>query len=152
MGCSSEGRRRLAGIRSEVKREEVLADAGQSQLIGGINLDDRLGGGNFNIAIVVARRRVRCIEMGRSVLHMDADRRFLSVRAQMQMRICKTHRQQRDRCHPQYDWPFAAVKHARSMPESVFLAIGTEAGTRPRGASSSQWRIPARRTLNSIPD
>ena len=126
MGRNSEGRRRLAGIRRKVKREEVLADAGQSQLVGGIDLDDRLGGGHFNIAIVVARRGVRCIEMGRSILNMDADRRLLSVRAQMQMRICKTHWQQRDRCDPQYDCPFAAVKHARSMQESAFLAIGPE--------------------------
>lgn len=73
---------------------------------------------------------------------MDADGRLLAVRAQMQMRIRKTHRKQRDCCHPQCGCPFAAEKHGRSMPESVFVAIGTEPLPRGLGQRPQDlWRL-----------
>lgn len=48
------GRSRFTRERRQVKREEILADECKGQLVGGINLDDRFGGGYFDIAIVVA--------------------------------------------------------------------------------------------------
>ncbi len=103
-----------------------MRETGEGQLIQRIDLDDRLRGGDFHVTIIVTVGRLRFAEVRGGVLEMDADGSFFAIETQMQMRVGNAQGQQRDCRHPQCESPFAASKHRRSMPQSLFHAIGTE--------------------------
>jgi hypothetical protein len=115
----------MLDARGQVVRQRGMAQTCERQLIKRIRFDQRLSRLHLYVTVIVTGGRLRLAEMRGRVLEMDADGGFLPIETQVQMRVGNAQGKQRDCRYPQCDCPFVTPKHGRSMPQSLFQAIGT---------------------------